>query len=153
MARCPCRTTRRVISGRAPGRTPVRRARGPMVGDLMDTAGREAQVRRFVEEVWNGRNYEACSELYGEDYMNPFGKGPAAKAPASASNHRAFPDDMRVEIDDLIVAGDRSRRVRRAPPDRAGSRGMGCQHHAIRERSRGERVHGCRQTRPAGPIP
>jgi hypothetical protein len=64
------------------------RARGPMVGDLMDPAGREAQVRRFVEEVWNGRNYEACSELYGEDYMNPFGKGPAAKASASASTIR-----------------------------------------------------------------
>ena len=88
MSRCPCRTTRRVISGRAPGRTPVRRARGPMVGDLMDPAGREAQVRRFVEEVWNGRNYEACSELYGEDSMNPFGKGPAAKASASASTIR-----------------------------------------------------------------
>ena len=31
MSRCPCRTTRRVISGRAPGRTPVRPARGRAV--------------------------------------------------------------------------------------------------------------------------
>jgi hypothetical protein len=32
----------------------------------MEVAERETQVRRFVEEVWNGRNYEAVADLYGE---------------------------------------------------------------------------------------
>jgi hypothetical protein len=30
----------------------------------MDAAGREMQVRTFVEEVWNGRNYEAVDQFY-----------------------------------------------------------------------------------------
>jgi SnoaL-like polyketide cyclase len=71
----------------------------------VNDAEREAQIHRFVDEVWNGRNYEAAADLYGEDYVNPFGKGPAAKAAGIRLNHEAFPD-MHVEIDDLIVAGD-----------------------------------------------
>ena len=71
----------------------------------MNDAEREAQIHRFVDEVWNGRNYEAAVDLYGEDYVNPFGKGAAAKAAGIRLNHEAFPD-MHVEIDDLIVAGD-----------------------------------------------
>ena len=71
----------------------------------MNDAEREAQIHRFVDEVWNGRNYEAAADLYSEDYVNPFGKGPAAKAAGIRLNHEAFPD-MHVEIDDLIVAGD-----------------------------------------------
>ena len=39
----------------------------------MDAVRREAQVRRFVDEVWNARNYEAAADLYGEGYVNPFG--------------------------------------------------------------------------------
>jgi hypothetical protein len=46
----------------------------------MDAAGREMQVRKFVEEVWNGQNYQAVSDLYGDSYVNPFGTGPAARA-------------------------------------------------------------------------
>ena len=72
----------------------------------MSAIDREAQVRRFVDEVWNGRNYAACSDLYSDDYVNPFGKGPRAKAAGIRANHQAFPDDMHVQIDDLIVAGD-----------------------------------------------
>jgi hypothetical protein len=36
----------------------------------MEVAEREARVRRFVDEVWNGRNYEAAAELCGENYVN-----------------------------------------------------------------------------------
>ena len=44
------------------------------------TAGkREIQVRKFVDEVWNSRNYEAAADLYSETYSNPFGTGPAAR--------------------------------------------------------------------------
>ena len=30
----------------------------------MEVAEREIQVRRFVDEVWNARNYEAAADLY-----------------------------------------------------------------------------------------
>ena len=30
------------------------------------------QVRTFAEEVWNGKNYEAVSDLYAKEYLNPF---------------------------------------------------------------------------------
>ena len=46
----------------------------------MDAAGREMQVRTFVEEVWNGKNYAAIFDLHAENYANPFGTGPAARA-------------------------------------------------------------------------
>ena len=39
----------------------------------METDDRETPVRSFVEEVWNGRNYEAAADLYSENYVNPFG--------------------------------------------------------------------------------
>jgi len=45
----------------------------------MDTAGREMQMRTFVEEVWNGQNYAAVSGPYAQNYTNPFGTGPAAR--------------------------------------------------------------------------
>lgn len=71
----------------------------------MDTEARAAQVRRFVEQVWNGRNYEAAGDLYSDRYVSPFGKGPAAKVEGIRRNHEAFAD-LTVDIDDLIVAGD-----------------------------------------------
>jgi predicted ester cyclase len=71
----------------------------------MDAAGREMQVRTFVEEVWNGWNYEAVSDLYGEKYVNPFGLGPAARAEPIRRYHEAFPD-LHIDIEELIVAGD-----------------------------------------------
>jgi predicted ester cyclase len=66
---------------------------------------REMQVRRFVAEVWNGRNYDAAADLYGESYANAFGAGPAARTEPIRRYHAAFPD-LRLDIDDLIEAGD-----------------------------------------------
>lgn len=71
----------------------------------MDVAGRERQIRRFVEEVWNGRNYAAAADLYGDDYVNAFGSGPAARAEPIRRYHQAFPD-LHLEVEELIVAGD-----------------------------------------------
>ena len=88
----------------------------------MDAAGRERQVRKFVEEVWNGRNYQAVSDLYGDSYVNPFGTAPAASAEPIRRYHEAFPD-LRIDIEELIVAGDTV--VLRAPsagPTPAGTR-------------------------------
>jgi predicted ester cyclase len=74
-------------------------------GYMMDAVGRDIQVRNFVKEVWNGRNYEAAAELYAENYVNPFGTGPAARAEPMRHYHAAFPD-LHVDIDELVVAGD-----------------------------------------------
>ncbi|MGA2519778.1 MAG: ester cyclase [Acidimicrobiales bacterium] len=71
----------------------------------MEGAERERRVRRFVDEVWNGRNYEAAADLYGENYVNPFGVGPAARVEPIRRYHETFPD-LHLDIEELIVAGD-----------------------------------------------
>ncbi|MGD0381642.1 MAG: ester cyclase [Acidimicrobiales bacterium] len=71
----------------------------------MEVTERERQVRKFVAEVWNGRNYEAAADLYGEDYASPFGTGPSARVEPIRRYHQAFPD-LNLEVEDLIVAGD-----------------------------------------------
>lgn len=38
----------------------------------MDVVERDRQVRRFVEDVWNGRNDDPAAVLYGEDDVNRF---------------------------------------------------------------------------------
>ena len=71
----------------------------------MDVAEREMQVRDFVEEVWNGRSYETASDLYNENYVNPFGTGPSARVEPIRRYHQAFPD-LHLDVEELIVAGD-----------------------------------------------
>jgi SnoaL-like polyketide cyclase len=71
----------------------------------MDAAGRQMQVRTFVEQVWNGKNYAAVADLYAENYVNPFGTGPAARAEPIRRYHQAFPD-LQFDVEELIVAGD-----------------------------------------------
>jgi predicted ester cyclase len=71
----------------------------------MDVAERGMQVRRFVEEVWNGRNYGAASDLFSEHYVNPFGTGPSARVEPVRRYHQAFPD-LRLEVEELVVAAD-----------------------------------------------
>jgi predicted ester cyclase len=71
----------------------------------MDAAGREAQVRRFVAEVWNARNYHATAQLYDDNYVNPFGKGPAARVEPIRRYHQAFPD-LVLDVEEVIVAAN-----------------------------------------------
>jgi predicted ester cyclase len=71
----------------------------------MDAAEREAQVRRFIDEVWNGRNYDAAAGLYGEAYTNALGSGPSARSEAIRRYHQSFPD-LHLSVDELIVAAD-----------------------------------------------
>jgi predicted ester cyclase len=71
----------------------------------MDVAERELRVRTFVDEEWNGRNYEAAQDLYAETYANGFGTGPAARVEPIRHYHEAFPD-LRLEIEDLITSDD-----------------------------------------------
>lgn len=71
----------------------------------MDAAEREAQVRRFVEGVWNGRNYDVAADLYAENYTNALGSGPSARTDIIRRYHDAFPD-LSLDVDERIVAGD-----------------------------------------------
>jgi predicted ester cyclase len=71
----------------------------------MEVAEREMQVRRFVDEVWNGRNYEAAADLYSEKYGNAFGAGPSARVEPIRRYHEAFPN-LQLGIEEMIVAGD-----------------------------------------------
>jgi len=66
---------------------------------------REMRVRTFVDEVWNGRNYAAAGDLYGDDYRNPFGTGPAAEVEPIRRYHEAFPD-LHLDIEEVIVADE-----------------------------------------------
>ncbi len=71
----------------------------------MDVAEREMQVRNFVEQVWNGRSYEAATDLFSENYVIPFGTGPSARVEPIRRYHQAFPD-LHLDVEELIVAGD-----------------------------------------------
>jgi predicted ester cyclase len=71
----------------------------------MDVSEREKQVRSFVEQVWNGRSYEAAADLYSESFVNPFGTGPSARVEPIRRYHQAFPD-LRLDVEELIVAAD-----------------------------------------------
>ena len=128
----------------------------------MDPAGREAQVRRFIEEVWNGQEYDAAADLYGASYTNAFGNGPSARSEAVRRYHQAFPD-LKVDIDELVVAGDTvvlrttfrgtdEGGVRGTAADRAGGRGMVGYHHAFRARQGRAGVGRCRQARSLHPA-
>jgi predicted ester cyclase len=71
----------------------------------MEVAAREGQVRRFVDEVWNGRNYDVAADLYSDHYVNPFGVGPLAKVEPIRRYHQAFPD-LHLDVEELMVVGN-----------------------------------------------
>ncbi len=56
----------------------------------MTVGGREMQERKFVDEVWNSRNYEGSADLYSETYTNAFGTGPAARTEPIRRYHGRF---------------------------------------------------------------
>jgi hypothetical protein len=56
----------------------------------MTVGGREMQERKFVDEVWNSRNYEGSADLHGETCTNAFGAGPAARTEPIRGYHERF---------------------------------------------------------------
>ncbi len=64
-------------------------------------------VRRFYEEVINGRNLDAIDALQTPDAVNHTfgGQGTEAAKQFFAMVHQAFPD-MYVEVHDVIAEGD-----------------------------------------------
>ena len=108
----------------------------------MDVVGREKQVRHFVDEVWNARNYAAAADLYDASYASPFGVGPSARVEPIRRYHQAFPD-LRMDVEEVIVTARRRRGQNDVPGHRHGGirgtgtdgpgRGrMGRHHHALR---------------------
>jgi steroid delta-isomerase-like uncharacterized protein len=72
----------------------------------------KAVVQRFIDEVWNNRNYDLIESIFAEDHVNhdpadpnPAG-GPQGARDFVVTLHVAFPD-ARIEIDDMIAEGDR----------------------------------------------
>jgi hypothetical protein len=57
----------------------------------MDAAEREAQVRRFIDKVWNARNYDAAADLYAAAYADALGSGPSAEARLCGATTRHSP--------------------------------------------------------------
>lgn len=71
----------------------------------MEALATESQVRRFIDEVWNGRNCDAAADLYDESYANMFGSGPSARVEPIRRYHQTFPD-LHMDVEELITAGD-----------------------------------------------
>ena len=71
----------------------------------MEAAERDGRVRRFVDEVWNRKNYEAAADLYDVGFANPFGSGPSARVEPIRRYHQSFPD-LQLTIEEVVVAGD-----------------------------------------------
>lgn len=76
----------------------------------MSTEGNTAVVRRFFEEVCNGRNLAVADELFSAShaYHDPFiptGPGPEGMQQVIAPYHAAF-SDAHWTVDEMINAGD-----------------------------------------------
>ena len=70
----------------------------------MDLAER---TRRLVAEVWNGERESAAEELVAPGCPGLGGTGPAAMVAWHHDRRTSFPD-VRYEVVDLVVAGDRA---------------------------------------------
>lgn len=76
----------------------------------MATDANQALVRRFFEEMCNGRQLEVAEELFSADHAYhdpaiPTGPGPAGMQQVIAPYHQAYPD-ARWTIDEMLSAGD-----------------------------------------------
>jgi predicted ester cyclase len=72
------------------------------------SAGIERVVRRFYDEVWNGRDYAVAEELFDPEFSYPAApglKGAEAKLRAVCSMHQSFPD-LQVTIEELVISAD-----------------------------------------------
>ena len=120
----------------------------------MSTEENKALVRRFEEEVWNGRNPSLVDEFFAASHVFRAAGSP----PLDREGHRqmiahfqsAFPDGQNT-TDDLIADGDKvvhrwtlSRhppgRVPRHPADRQAGDADGHQHLALRRAARSSRA-------------
>jgi steroid delta-isomerase-like uncharacterized protein len=70
----------------------------------------KALVRRFFDEVWNGRNLAAIDDLFEPDYVAhgrppSLPPGPEGLKQRIAMTHSAFPDG-RMTVEDQVAEGD-----------------------------------------------
>jgi steroid delta-isomerase-like uncharacterized protein len=74
--------------------------------------GNKDLCRRYIEEVWNNRNFAAIDELFGANFIEhdpsspDFGRGPESVKKRVNYYVTAFPD-TRFNIEDLLIDGDR----------------------------------------------
>ena len=67
----------------------------------------ESVVRTWIDEVWNAGRTERVADFHPPEFMNEGNPStPAEAAEWHRHNHETFPD-VRYEIDELLVAGDR----------------------------------------------
>ncbi len=71
----------------------------------------KAIVRRTVEEVWNGKNFDKIDEFYAPDFVNHDPSSPDVKNREQLKQwgegfHVGFPD-QHVTIEDMIAEGDK----------------------------------------------
>ena len=86
-------------------------ARGKLDGNHGGHSNAELVVRRLIDEAFSQGNLDVCDELIADDIVEHQDYGPG-HAPGAAgvkavvmSLRRAF-SDFKLEIDDLVVAGD-----------------------------------------------
>ncbi len=80
-------------------------------GDNMSAEENKAIIRRFWEEVFNGRNLNLIDELYAKNwiYHGPAGQevhGPEGLKQYLALYFKAFPD-LHAKVEDIFAEGDR----------------------------------------------
>jgi len=80
-------------------------------GSLSSSQAHEQAIRRFIKEVINNENFSIISELIHPDYVHrsPDGEvyGSEGLKALFSSYRTAFPD-LNIDIDDLVVAGDKT---------------------------------------------
>ncbi len=72
----------------------------------------KAVMRRYFEEIWNGRRLELLDELIAADYVNhaspdpSLPSGPDGLKPVFAAVLETFPD-IRFSVDDVVAEGEK----------------------------------------------
>lgn len=84
----------------------------PGVGSSMDAAEIRTLVMRFTDESWNGKDLEVLDQFFAPDYVghdvpNPEPvRGPEGMR-AFLHNYHAGLQDAHIQIEDLLIDGDR----------------------------------------------
>jgi steroid delta-isomerase-like uncharacterized protein len=94
----------------------------------MPSSDNKVVVRRYYDEVLNGRRLDVLDEIAAEDYLehDPFpgqGNGRADLKARAAGFHRAF-NPLRFTIHDVIAEGDKVVRWTNAGTDSGGFMGI-----------------------------
>ncbi len=104
----------------------------------MSIEANKAVMRRYFEEIWNGRELALLDELVAPDYVNhtapdpSLPTGPAGLKPVFAAVLASFPD-IQFSVDDVVAEGDLvvSRWTMRATPSGGAAAGRAVESSGI----------------------